>query len=47
MEQKGLVARKRDPRDGRRVQVQMAEKGERLMDDYLSSIYLRLGPTSP
>jgi DNA-binding MarR family transcriptional regulator len=47
MEQKGLIRRKRDPLDKRRIQIEMTEVGERLMNEYLASIYRRLAPSAP
>lgn len=44
MEQKGLITRKTDPTDARRVYVQITDEGDRLMREYLSSIYRRLTP---
>lgn len=42
MEQKELIMRKRDPRDGRRAHLSLTGKGEELMSTYLASIYHRL-----
>lgn len=42
MEQKGLILREPDPRDGRRVHLVLADHGKQLMSDYLSAIYHKL-----
>lgn len=42
MEQKGLIERSPDPLDARRIFVALSEKGERLMCEYLSSVYDRM-----
>jgi DNA-binding MarR family transcriptional regulator len=42
MEQKGLVERSPDPLDARRIFLVLTEKGDRLMCDYLTSIYHRM-----
>jgi DNA-binding MarR family transcriptional regulator len=44
MEQKGLIVRKSDPLDRRRVYVCLTNEGDRLMREYLTSIYRRLTP---
>ena len=44
MEQKGLIVRKSDPLDRRRVYVRLTDEGDRLMREYLTSIYRRLTP---
>jgi DNA-binding MarR family transcriptional regulator len=42
MEQKGLVERTRDPLDRRRIYLSLTATGEKLMCDYLSSVYHRV-----
>ena len=42
MEQKGLVERRRDPRDGRRVHMVLTGHGDQLMSSYLSMIFHKL-----
>jgi DNA-binding MarR family transcriptional regulator len=40
--QKGLIERRPDPADRRRFHMQLTQKGEKLMEDYLSSIFLKI-----
>jgi len=42
MERQGLIDRRPDPLDARKIFVALTEKGERLMCDYLSSVYHRM-----
>ncbi len=42
MERGGLIIRRPDPLDGRRIYMQLTDKGETLMNNYLSANYHRL-----
>jgi len=44
MHQKGLIQRKPDPEDGRRICVSLSDLGDELMSKYLTSIYYKLVP---
>lgn len=42
MERHELIEREQDPKDGRRVYLQLTAKGEELMRNYLSAVYHQL-----
>lgn len=42
MEQDGLIERRPDRKDGRRVHLQLTDRGQQMMRDYLTAIYHEL-----